>query len=76
MLSVLNHLTVLHVQTANLDQVTGRSVIVSQELRNDGQFLVSIDGGIGAVEGARAHSVRVVVAAVFVADALVLHVLT
>merc|ERR1719473_501209 len=67
-----DHLAVLHVQPAHLDEVARGCVVARVELRDDGERLrrVELEVGARAEEGLVAHAERVEVAAVLVAHAL------
>mmetsp|Transcript_84517 Transcript_84517/g.247894 ORF Transcript_84517/g.247894 Transcript_84517/m.247894 type:complete len:470 (+) Transcript_84517:174-1583(+) len=71
-LGVLDHSAALHVDAADLLQVTIVSAVGRDELRDDGDNLVCPHRAAVAPEVLAAHSVGVEVAAVLVADALVL----
>ena len=70
-LGVLDDFAVLLVDTADLDELTGVGVALGDELGDNSELGAGVDKLAGAVEGGVAKTVRVEVAAVFVADTIV-----
>ena len=68
---VLNHLTVLNVQPADLLERAARSARVRDELRHDGEFGVGVHGLAWTVEACGTHTERVEVAPVGIAAAAI-----
>lgn len=69
--AVLDDDTVLNVDTTNFAEGAGGSVVARQELGDDGEYGVSIDGQARSVEGLVTHTEGVEVAAVGVAQTVV-----
>jgi len=70
-LGVLDNLAVLDVETTDLGERAAGRVVVGEELSDDGELGVGVDGLSGAVETLVAHTVRVEVTTVGVANASV-----
>lgn len=70
-LRVLVDDTIHDVLAADLRESTGGGAIRGDELSDDGNLGVSVDGLAGAIEGGVAHAVGVEIASVLVADTLI-----
>lgn len=68
---VLDDFAVLDVEAADLNKVASGGVVGGDELGNDGERRVGVDGEAGAVEAGVAQAVGVEVAAILVADTVV-----
>ncbi|CAG8779468.1 10370_t:CDS:1, partial [Acaulospora colombiana] len=70
-LGVGDDFAVLDVEAADLVEGTAGGAVARQELGDDGELGVGVDGQAGAVVGGVAHTVRVEVASVLVAHSTV-----
>lgn len=70
-LRVLNDNSVLNIETADFDEVTSGCVVSSDELRDDGDLLVCIDGETLAEERLSAHAEGVIITTILVANSVI-----